>query len=190
MQKYFNALFLVLFIAMVLGRAAVMRRRGIKALLFGVSDKSDFLLFPVVAFFFYSVCAGAFGLPMPQPLVRPFVKNSAMSWSGTAVCAVSLVWFAFALKSFGDSFRVGIDENSPGKLVTTGMFAVSRNPVYVAFLSFFIGMLLAYFNLALVISFALFFGAIHRQIIREEKFLKGHYGKEYEDYSARVRRYL
>jgi protein-S-isoprenylcysteine O-methyltransferase Ste14 len=113
-----------------------------------------------------------------------------MSWVGTAVCAMSLVWFAFTMKSFGDSFRVGIDENSPGKLVTTGMFAISRNPIYVGFLSFFIGMLLSYFNLAIIISFALFLGAIHRQILREEKFLKEHYGKEYEDYCASVRRYI
>jgi len=190
MQKYLNILFLASFIGMVLGRAAVMRRRGIKALLFGVSDKSDFLLMPVVAFFLYSICAATFDLPIPELLVRPFVKNSAVSWAGTVVCAVSLVWFALALKSFGDSFRVGIDENSPGKLVTTGMFAVSRNPIYVAFLAFFIGMLLVFFNLSLVISFVLFFGAIHRQILREEKFLKSHYGKEYEDYCARVRRYL
>jgi protein-S-isoprenylcysteine O-methyltransferase Ste14 len=33
--------------------------------------------------------------------------------------------------SFGTSFRVGIDVEHPDKLVTTGIFAVSRNPIYV-----------------------------------------------------------
>ncbi|MDR2500992.1 MAG: hypothetical protein LBD37_07940 [Treponema sp.] len=31
---------------------------------------------------------------------------------------------------------------------------------------------------------------IHRQILREEKFLKKHYGNEYEEYCNQVRRYL
>jgi len=30
----------------------------------------------------------------------------------------------------------------------------------------------------------------HRQVLREEEYLKGAYGKEYEDYRNRVRRYL
>jgi hypothetical protein len=45
----------------------------------------------------------------------------------------ALIGFAVTLKSFGDSFRVGIDEKKPDKLVTSGMFAISRNPIYVCF---------------------------------------------------------
>ena len=190
MRDYFNLALFFCFIVLVLGRAAMLRRKGIKAFLFGATDKSDFLLLPVIAASFYVMLAAAFGLPFPAVLLRPLIGNEVMSWIGTALCAASVVWFAFALKSFGDSFRVGIDETAPDKLVTTGMFAVSRNPIYVAFLSYFIGIMLSYFNVTSIITFALFFAAIHRQILREERFLKKHYGKEYEDYCARVRRYL
>ena len=31
---------------------------------------------------------------------------------------------------------------------------------------------------------------INRQVLREEKFLREHYGQEYDAYSRRVRRYL
>jgi protein-S-isoprenylcysteine O-methyltransferase Ste14 len=109
---------------------------------------------------------------------------------GIAICYTSLIWIGLTLKSFGKSFRIGIDGNAPDKLVTSGMFALSRNPIYVAFLAFLTGMILAYPNLAACIAFALFATAIHRQVLREEKFLRGHYGNEYEDYCRRVRRYL
>ena len=45
-------------------------------------------------------------------------------------------------------------------------------------------------NLALLIFIVLFTAAIHRQVLREEKFLQAHYGQEYEDYARKVRRYL
>ncbi|MDR0305399.1 MAG: hypothetical protein LBI42_01030 [Chitinispirillales bacterium] len=35
-----------------------------------------------------------------------------------------------------------------------------------------------------------FVTVIHRQVLREEKFLRKHYGEEYENYCRRVRRYL
>jgi len=38
-----------------------------------------------------------------------------------------------------------------------------------------------------IILFAL---AIHRQILREEKFLLAHYGEEYKNYRKKVRRYI
>jgi protein-S-isoprenylcysteine O-methyltransferase Ste14 len=31
---------------------------------------------------------------------------------------------------------------------------------------------------------------VHRQVLREEDYLKAHYGREYLDYCNRVRRYL
>jgi len=190
MRDYFNIVLFFCFIILVLGRAVMLRRKGIKALLFGAADKSDFWLVPMIAVIIYALLAAAFGLPFPAILLKPLAGNEIVRWVGTALCAASLLWFAFALKSFGDSFRVGIDETAPDKLVTAGMFAVSRNPIYVAFLSYFIGIMLSYFNITSIAAFALFFAAIHRQILREEKFLKKYYGREYEDYCKQTRRYL
>jgi protein-S-isoprenylcysteine O-methyltransferase Ste14 len=33
-------------------------------------------------------------------------------------------------------------------------------------------------------------GLFHRQVLREEEFLKKHYGRQYSEYSDQVRRYL
>jgi protein-S-isoprenylcysteine O-methyltransferase Ste14 len=33
-------------------------------------------------------------------------------------------------------------------------------------------------------------GLFHRQVLREEAYLREHYGREYVEYATRVRRYL
>ena len=178
------------FVITVLIRAAVMRRKGIRALVFGQTNKSDFLLVLLVLAVVYAVIARTFGLPISDEAIRPFWTSEIPGWFGLALCAVAIAGFILTLVSFGDSFRLGIDINTPDKLITTGMFAVSRNLIYVCFLLFFTGLFLVHRNVVIAAAVVLFAMAIHRQVLREEVFLKGHYGTEYEAYFRKVRRYL
>jgi protein-S-isoprenylcysteine O-methyltransferase Ste14 len=190
-QAFFSVLAFAGFVVLILTRAAMMRRRGIRAIVFGVSDKSDFLLVPIVLLVAYSTLANTFGgLPIARRMVQPFWASIVPGWFGVLLCTLAIVGLVLALRSFGDSFRVGIDEEKPGGLVTTGLFAISRNPIYVCFLAFFIGLFLIHRNAILAIAVVLFWLAIHRQIRREEAFLASHYGAEYESYRRQVRRYL
>jgi protein-S-isoprenylcysteine O-methyltransferase Ste14 len=119
-----------------------------------------------------------------------FWRNNILTICAIAVCSVSLVWFGVTLKVFGKSFRVGIDTHTDEKLITNGTFSVSRNPIYLAFIIFFIGIFLSYPNIISSVFLVLIAITIHRQIVREEKFLKDHYGNEYEEYCKKVRRYI
>jgi len=95
-----------------------------------------------------------------------------------------------SLVSFGRSFRVGIDVERPDRLVTTGIFAFSRNPIYAAFIMVLLGQFLVFPNwvpLAYLLAGSV---VIHRQVLREEAFLRQHYGDEYAAYCRRVRRYV
>ena len=190
MPEYLGVLALILFFVLLGGRTLMLRKRGIRAFVFGKTDKSDLLLLPVFLVLIYAVIAGTFPLPMPELLIRPFWLSTVTGWLGLAMCAIALTGFFLTLRSFGNSFRIGIDTKHPDKLVTSGMFSISRNPIYVSFLLFFLGMFLVYPNIMLVCVFVLFSLAIHRQILREEAFLKTHYGKEYGDYCMKVQRYL
>jgi len=180
----------IILISFVAGRGVMLRRRGKDPFVFGVTHKSDFLLVPAVAFFFYAILASVFALPFPKVLLTSFFPNQAIGWIGIIICFASIVWFAFTLKTFGDSFRIGIDEKTKDKLITTGTFKISRNPIYVAVLAFIFGMILIHTNLIACIALAFFAVMTYRQILREEKFLKIHYGQEYEEYCKKVRRYV
>lgn len=95
-----------------------------------------------------------------------------------------------SLVSFGQSFRVGIDVDHSDRLVTTGLFAFGRNPIYVAFACVLLGQFLVFPNWILLVYLVVGIWLLHRQVLREEAFLKQHYGQEYTEYCGHVRRYL
>jgi protein-S-isoprenylcysteine O-methyltransferase Ste14 len=190
MIKYIPLLELPILIIMVLIRSMMLRRHGIKAIVFGVTDKTDFIIIPVVVFFFYGILSTFFNLPFPVILKNNFWNIDILNIIAIVICSISIIWFGITLKIFGKSFRVGIDENTDDKLITNGTFAISRNPIYTAFIFFFIGIFLTYSNILSSIFLVLLILTIHRQILREEKFLKSHYGAEYDEYCKKVRRYI
>ena len=93
------------------------------------------------------------------------------------------------LRAFGDSWRLGIDRDAPGVLVTDGIFAWTRNPIYVGLDLLALGTSLVQGRL-IVLALALVIAVmLHDQILREESFLARTYGDAYREYCARVRRY-
>jgi len=180
----------ILLISFAAGRALWLRKKGINAFVFGVTNKSDIMLLPIIIAFFYTLLAGVFAWPIPQILIKHFFISIVADILGILVCAAGLIWFAYTLKSFGNSFRIGIDENTSDKLITKGAFAYSRNPIYSAFIIFFVGIFLLNPNITCVALLIFLTIIIHRQVLREEKFLQKHYGDAYKTYCKRVRRYF
>ncbi len=155
---------------------------------FGEIDKKDFLIPPFVFFYIYVVFAAAFAWPAVSK--QEFFHSETISWFGVAACAAGLLVLLWSLVSFGRSFRVGIDVNQPDELITSGIFALSRNPIYVALAAILIGQFLIFPNWILLLYIVTAAWLFHRQVLREEGSLQAHYGQQYLAYSNRVRRYL
>ena len=87
-------------------------------------------------------------------------------------------------------FRAKIDDGiTNNHLVTDGVYALVRNPIYSAFLSVCTGTLMIYGNLWLLIlpvMHWLFLTVLMK--CTKEKWLKNLYGAEYEEYCRRVNR--
>jgi len=189
MQRRLAALSLALVVGAVLIRAILLKRRtGTRVIHFGDIDKTDFLIPPFALFYIYTVFAAAFQLPLLS--ARELFHSEAVAWVGVALCLAGLVLLSLSLLSFGKSFRVGIDTDHPDALVTTGVFALTRNPIYVAFVLVLLGQFLAFPNWILLAYLAAGIWLIRRQILREEAFLHERYGREYAEYCKRVRRWL
>jgi len=188
MPRYFAALTIILMVSLVVTRILLLKKQGIAAMKFGETDKTDFLIPPFALFYFYLIFAATFGLPTVS--TKEMFHSKITEGLGVACCLTGLALLLWTLMSFGKSFRVGIDTQHPNKLVTDGIFAHSRNPIYVAFGFILIGQFLIFPNWILLIYVAAGFWLLHRQILREEEYLRKHYGEEYIQYSRRVRRYL
>ncbi|QLL05753.1 methyltransferase family protein [Mycobacterium vicinigordonae] len=188
MPQYLAALMVVLLIGTVVGRVLVLKRSDTRAMHFGKLDNSDFAIPPVALFYFYTIFAAAFGWPMVSR--QRFFHSTVVSWIGLALCAIALAVLVGSLVSFGRSFRVGIDVDAPGRLVTTGIFAVSRNPIYVGFFLFLVGQFLVFPNWVPLFYLAAGTWLFHRQVLREEEFLRRQYRREFDEYCSRVRRYV
>jgi protein-S-isoprenylcysteine O-methyltransferase Ste14 len=76
-------------------------------------------------------------------------------------------------------------------LNTTGMYSLSRNPLYWGNMLIFAGLLVLYANpWALALFVAFLFLQYHFIILAEEEFLKQRHGPAYDDYRSRVNRWL
>jgi len=111
---------------------------------FGSIDKKDYFIPPIVLFYFYTVFAAALDWPLVGG--RRFFRSEAVAWIGIGLCCAGLLVMLASLISFGRSFRVGIDVDRPDELVTTGAFAWSRNPIYVALFLVLVGQFLVFPN--------------------------------------------
>jgi protein-S-isoprenylcysteine O-methyltransferase Ste14 len=167
-----------------------LNKRGLRILYYGVTHKSDFLMLPFLMLVFYVLLSRVVGLPFPQLLVRSLWYSPPIAWVGLIVCIFATSGLARTLHCFGDSFRIGIDYFNPDDLVTGGVFAISRNPTFVCFIIFFVGLFLVHANIAIGVALVVFAAVIHRQVLMEEKFLSAHYGAAYDSYKRSVRRYL
>jgi len=121
---------------------------------------------------------------------HPSSFGGGLQVAGAAMVVSGVLIFAAALIAFGNSWRLGIDSQAAGKLVTTGIFAYSRNPIFV-FLDLYLA---GTFFLNESVAFLLFacagIAGLHIQILREETFLRQHYGTAYLEYCAKTPRYF
>ena len=119
-----------------------------------------------------------------------WMNSSLLSGFGVALLVLALIWVLVAQLQMGDSWRIGIDEKSASPLVQNGLFAISRNPIFLGMLIMLIGMLLILPTAATLVVTVLGFVLIHVQVRLEEAYLIEKYGEEYRRYQARVRRWI
>ncbi|HVO27744.1 MAG TPA: isoprenylcysteine carboxylmethyltransferase family protein, partial [Candidatus Margulisiibacteriota bacterium] len=179
-------------------RAAVLYVRGVHVVAIDWQRSlweqlADALAIVVILSWAYEAVAYSWPLRghiLPAWLAPIVVDSTVVKILGMMAACAGLLIFALALWAFADSWRIGIDRNTAGALVTRGIFAWTRNPIYIALdLIAFGTFLLQGRAIFLVLTLALA-GLLHYQIVREERYLAGAYGDAYRAYCAGVGRYL
>lgn len=148
---YLQIASVVLFLLVITTRAIFMiASRGINPIVIGGGKKGLVRIVELLSFgglvlwiielLLYAVHAD-FHI-FPAPLNQVLIDSKMSRITGAILLFVGLLFFVGTFVSFGDSWRVGFDTKTPGKLVTGGIFAFSRNPIYVFLDLWFIGVFL------------------------------------------------
>lgn len=110
---------------------------------------------------------------------------------GTILAILGLAAFITAVLTMRDSWRAGVSKSDQTSLVTNGIFQISRNPAFLGFDLVYAGILLVFFNWALLVLSVLAVLIFHLQIVNnEEEFLLEAFGDDYLQYKKKVNRYL
>ncbi len=120
---------------------------------------------------------------------------SAAAWaSGAAVLALmfgAVALFDWSSRTMGQNWALVARTRSDARLVTTGPFAYTRNPIYVALALFMVGLSIASgHEVRLLIAFPVYAVATLLRVRIEEQVLRAEFGSVYDAYAARVRRFL
>ena len=200
-MKVFDFLPLItflLFVILITGKTILLKIKGVP-----VSSNSKksafvkFVLYPIflltIILFISELVKPAFNITysvLPEFLTQNLFNSISLKVLGATLIIISLIFLAFTLHNFNKSLRFGMNSKNLGKLITTGVFSISRNPFFISILFFFA-------EIALICPSPFFIGfaaltiiSIHFFILKEEKFLRKNYGDEYDIYAKNVRRYL
>lgn len=193
---------LALFLAFVLFFAAAFawptwrtwRRYGVNPLVLPRDDSPAGLVAAGFRLAMLSLFAGlaalAAGAPPPLFGPLPWLEHVAVGVAGWTLVAAALAWIVAAQAQMGRSWRIGIDTRAQPPLVQTGLFARSRNPI-------FLGMRVALLGFFLVLPNALTLAVLaagevlmQMQVRLEEQHLGSTLGEAYRQYAARTPRWL
>jgi protein-S-isoprenylcysteine O-methyltransferase Ste14 len=139
-------------------------------------------------------------IPVPEPhtlgLLVSGVLHSARPWglpgnkrpysgAGWILVGAGIAISASAVRSASD-----VDLEQPSTLISSGPYAISRNPMYVGWTLLYLGGALITRNAWMVASLPAVAGLIHRDVLREERTLERAFGADYIRYRRLVRRYV
>ncbi len=125
------------------------------------------------------------GLPPSSPLALAEAAAIAL------LMLLALGLFTSAARAMGANWSIVARMREGHELVTGGVFAHLRHPIYTAMGAFLVAMAIAFgHEFGLIAGLPLFALGTAIRIREEEKLLRGEFGAAYEDYAARVKRFV
>lgn len=99
--------------------------------------------------------------------------------------------FNASSRAMGKNWAIVAQTRSDHVLVQDGPFAWMRNPIYVAMSLFMFAMAIAFGHTRnLIVAIPIFALGTWMRVVREEGLLKTQFGGAYDDYAARVKRFV
>jgi protein-S-isoprenylcysteine O-methyltransferase Ste14 len=135
------------------------------------------------------VLAPVAGLAGLDPI--ELLDRSGLQSVGAGVAVIGIVATALAQLQMGVSWRIGVDPSERTGLVTDGVFAWVRNPIFTAMLIAAAGFTLLVGNWVAIAGFVALVVALEVQVrLVEEPYLLTAHGAAYRTYAGRSGRFV
>jgi protein-S-isoprenylcysteine O-methyltransferase Ste14 len=195
--RYFLPIYLVAYVlaAFFWRSYVVWKKTGINPVVFRGSDDAHDFIGRVFKLFLAGVVAvvtvySFFPLAYPYLLPVSWLEKPWVRTAGVVLLITSLVWTILAQVRMGESWRIGIDNEHKTKLVQTGLFRISRNPIFLGIIVTLLGLFLVIPNAITLLILVLGVVLINIQVRLEEDYLRRTHGNEYVDFTKRVGRWI
>ena len=138
-----------------------------------------------------ALALATFVLLPPRPLAGDWAADRWLDLAGLALCLLGQGLRAFVI-GLAYIKRGGVNKQIyAARLVQEAMFATSRNPLYVGNIIVLAGLFLIHNNpIAYLLGGGFFLVSYHAIVAAEERYLRGQFGAEYDEYCRRVNRWL
>ena len=111
--------------------------------------------------------------------------------TGAVIAILGIAATLYAQVAMGTSWRVGVDPAERTELVTTGPFAVVRNPIFAAMIPTALGLVLLVPSWVAIVGLVGLIVALELQVrVVEEPYLRRAQGHAYVEYASRVGRFF
>jgi protein-S-isoprenylcysteine O-methyltransferase Ste14 len=171
------------------------KKTGVNPIVFGKTESAhDYIgriykLMTVVTW----VAIGSYSFyPKTYDYLMPiwYLELESLKVVGACLLLLSFGWIVIAQRQMATSWRIGINYEEQTRLVDTGLFGVSRNPVFLGIFVSNLGTFLIIPNALTAVVWIVTFVSIQVQVRMEEEFMRESIGYEYEEYRKRVRRWV
>ena len=131
-------------------------------------------------------------IPQFYYLLAPFtwLENTGAIIIGVAILLTTLIWIWVSQTQMGNSWRIGVEEDTRTELVTEGVFKLSRNPIFLGIKLNSLGFFLIVPNAITLVIFVVGIALIDVQVAIEEKYLESVHKEKYKEYCAKVKRWI
>lgn len=121
-----------------------------------------------------------------EPLLMPLWQ-----YIGVALMLLAFAIIIYMARGFSKNKTTILPDGEPSQLMESGLFAFSRNPIYVAMALLLTGSGLAFGHLLTLLVVPIFIVLVQQiWIVKEEENLEAAFGQHYRNYKMRVRRWL
>jgi protein-S-isoprenylcysteine O-methyltransferase Ste14 len=111
--------------------------------------------------------------------------------AGTVLAVAGIAGTLLAQMAMGESWRIGVDPQERTELVTSGPFALVRNPIFSAMLPTALGLTLIVPSWVAILGLVGLVVALEVQVrVTEEPYLLRTHGETYAGYARRVGRFV